>query len=138
MEFKRYWKFLKNENTMDFYTYLPIQLDATCNGFQHLALSSDERKLFTVLNLIVDDKEKHKNNLEPHDFMIFLLHKIIKIIKDKLYEDEIIDKKRVCSYERLINFVWERSYVKPIMTIPYNTSFRSMRDNLSNSLVNMS
>ncbi len=42
MEFKRYNDFLLNENTMEFRTYLPIQLDATCNGFQHMALLSNE------------------------------------------------------------------------------------------------
>ncbi len=42
MEFKRYNDFLLNENTMEFRTYLPKPLHATCNGFQHMALLSDE------------------------------------------------------------------------------------------------
>ena len=46
MEYKRYIEFLGNEDVMEFYTYLPVQLDATCNGFQHMALLSNETTLF--------------------------------------------------------------------------------------------
>lgn len=42
MEWKRFNDFFINENTTEFHTYLPIQLDATCNGFQHMALLSNE------------------------------------------------------------------------------------------------
>ena len=56
MEYKRYMEFLNNETAYEFHSYLPIQLDATCNGFQHLALLSNEETLFKELNLIVDEK----------------------------------------------------------------------------------
>ena len=46
MEYKRFYEFYNNENSIEFYTYLPIQLDATCNGFQHMALLSNEETLF--------------------------------------------------------------------------------------------
>lgn len=41
MEYKRFYDFYPNENTVEFKTYLPVQLDATCNGFQHMALLSN-------------------------------------------------------------------------------------------------
>lgn len=46
IEYKRYVEFLNNENAYEFHTYLPVQLDATCNGFKHLALLSNEDTLF--------------------------------------------------------------------------------------------
>ena len=46
MEFERFYNFTTDENQMLFYSYLPIQLDATCNGFQHMALLSNEETLF--------------------------------------------------------------------------------------------
>lgn len=52
MEFKRFYDFYNNENAMRFHTYLPIQLDATCNGFKHMALLSNEEVLFEELNLV--------------------------------------------------------------------------------------
>lgn len=54
IEYKRYIEFLYKENAQIFYTYLPIQLDATCNGFQHMALLSNEKTLFKELNLEKD------------------------------------------------------------------------------------
>ena len=49
MEFKRFYDFYTDENSMEFYIYLPVQLDATCNGFQDMALLSNED---TLKNLI--------------------------------------------------------------------------------------
>lgn len=45
MELKRFYTFFINQALMEFETYLPIQLDATCNGFQHMALLSNEKTL---------------------------------------------------------------------------------------------
>ena len=51
MEFKRFYNFCINETVEIFNTYLPIQLDATCIRFIHMALLSDESSLFKELNL---------------------------------------------------------------------------------------
>jgi DNA-directed RNA polymerase len=71
IEYKRYVEFMNNEDVMEFYTYLPVQLDATCNGFQHMALLSNEDILFKELNLNVSTrgktKDKDKNNTKDRD-----------------------------------------------------------------------
>lgn len=122
MELKRFYTFFINEALMEFETYLPIQLDATCNGFQHMALLSNEKTLFKELNLV-----KNKKN-SPKDFYNFLLHRLIKICSDKVSIGELIDKSSKGSYESLSNFVWDRAMInKAIMTIPYNAKHSSMR-----------
>lgn len=63
IEYKRYHNFYNNGGSTEFSTYLPIQLDATCNGFQHLALLSQESKIYEELNLTSKGK----------DFYTFLL-----------------------------------------------------------------
>jgi DNA-directed RNA polymerase len=69
IEYKKYPEFINDDELSEFKSYLPVQLDATCNGFQHLALLSNEKKIFEVLNLTNTDKE-------PKDFYSFLLHKL--------------------------------------------------------------
>jgi hypothetical protein len=59
---------MNNINSVIFYTYLPIQLDATCNGYQHLALLTKEIKILGKLNL---DKSTHED--DPNDFYRFTL-----------------------------------------------------------------
>lgn len=65
-EYKRFIQYMNNINSVIFYTYLPIQLDATCNGYQHLALLTKEIKILGKLNL---DKSSHED--DPNDFYKF-------------------------------------------------------------------
>ena len=128
IEYKRYDEFKNNENTYEFHTYLPIQLDATCNGFQHLALLSNEDTLFKELNLISD-------NDTPNDFYNFLIHKLINVFDINIEQGIMEDKNDCGSYERLRNFYIERSNIKKaIMTIPYNASSLSMRNYIKSNL----
>ena len=110
-------QFLDDENTFEFYTYLPLQTDATCNGFQHMALLSNEDTLFKELNLVPNTKTKSNiinNNNQPNDFYNFLLHKLIKLFESKSNDGEVFDSKGKSkgSYERLSKFLLERSNVK--------------------------
>ena len=138
MEFKRFYNFYTDENAMEFHNYLPIQLDATCNGFQHMALLSNEDTLFKELNLVsnIKSKDKEISNTPPSDFYNFLLHKLTNLFESKCNKGETIDPKNKGSYERLSNFLWNRSHIKKaIMTIPYNSSSRSMKNYLASNLI---
>jgi DNA-directed RNA polymerase len=104
MEYKRFYEFYIDENASKFLTYLPIQLDATCNGFQHMALLSNEDTLFKELNLVCNNEDKSdKNDVTPSDFYNFLLHKLINLFKSKVDSGETMDGKG--SYTRLLNFI---------------------------------
>lgn len=152
MEYKRFYDFSTNENIMEFHTCLPVQLDATCNGFQHMALLSNEDTLFQELNLSsyirVKSKAKAKakaiakdkvlsdiSDIPPSDFYSFLLHKLVNFFKSKIDSGEEIDPKTKGSYLRLFNFLWKRTHIKKaIMTIPYNSSISSMKKYLVDGL----
>lgn len=125
LEAKRFDNFYYSCNSSVFSTYLPIQLDASCNGFQHLALLSDEVGLFEELNLSESD--------EPKDFYTFILNKVNTHLQAKLVKLEGEDKLCVI---RLLNLSLKRSNLKQlIMTKPYNASLYSMTNYLADSLV---
>jgi hypothetical protein len=63
-------------NSTVFYTYLPIQLDASCNGYQHLCLLTRETKHFDKLNLGVANYSD-----EPADFYTFIQDKVDNYIE---------------------------------------------------------
>ena len=133
MEFKRFYDFYVDDSKVKFKTYLPVQLDATCNGFQHMALLSNESTLFEELNLKSNSDETGRN---PKDFYSFLLHKITNLFQSKVDSGEFDDKETGGSYLRLSEFVWSRSDVKKaIMTIPYNATRRSMNKYLTEALL---
>jgi DNA-dependent RNA polymerase len=66
-EYLNYINFMKSKESTLFYTYLPIRLDATCNGYQHLVLLTKEVKLLNKLNL---DKSTHED--DPNDFYTYI------------------------------------------------------------------
>lgn len=146
MEYKAYIEFLKDENLHEFKTSLPIQLDATCNGIQHMAMLSNEQVLIDKLNLkesrlSIEDLDSSLKNAsksldEPEDFYGFILHKLVQKFTKKIESGEIIDENIRMSYKRLSEFVWDRKYIKKtLMTIPYNASIQSMKSYLLGELV---
>lgn len=91
---------------MEFHTYLPIQLDATCNGFQHMALLSDEDTLFKELNIETTKENNISNRYDenPRDFYTFMLHKLYKLLADNV-NNGIQDDSKGGSYSRLYDFI---------------------------------
>jgi DNA-directed RNA polymerase len=79
IELKILVKFLNNPNLSYFYSYLLLQLDGSCKGFQHLSLLSEEVSLFKNLNLYESNKDS-----TPEDFYSFILEKVNNHIVNEL------------------------------------------------------
>ena len=69
-EFRNYKNSLLSKETF-YISHFPIQLDATCNGYQHLSLLTGDEPLAGKLNLISGD-----NDEMPEDFYSFIGLKI--------------------------------------------------------------
>lgn len=106
-------------NPTEFKTHLPILLDASCNGMQHLSAMIGDSVIAKNVNLLENDPY-----LKPYDFYTFCL----KLVKNKL---DSIDPNDV-NYIRIRNLKLDRSVVKrTIMTIPYNVSIHTITTQLS-------
>ena len=120
IEYKKWWNFNCNSTDQFFYTYLPIQLDASCNGFQHLVLLSGEENLRKELNLT-----ESKISNKPYDFYSYILELFKEYLKNEDYSK--LDPETRERFDRIKVFSLDRSIVKKvIMTIPYNASTRKM------------
>jgi hypothetical protein len=116
-EYNRWLESLKNIETIYFDTYLPIQLDATCNGFQHLSLLSLDVSLAKELNLTTSSWKDI-----PKDFYNFVSTNLIDYFRNILISNNI-EESEMEDYLRLSNLTIARAIVKKaIMTIPYNVS----------------
>jgi len=121
IEYTRFNEFIEQENTLEFKTYLPVQLDATCNGFQHLAMLSNETKIFQQVNL-----SKASIHDIPYDLYTYMKRKLLITFKEKS-SIENLSKSLKESYNRLNNILLDRSHLKKaIMTLPYNASILSV------------
>lgn len=116
MEFSRFYQFMCDESLWEFKTYLPIQLDATCNGYQHMAMLTLDHNLVKQLNLTTSTWDD-----TPKDFYGLIAANLIEHIKHKLSTALSINDREI--YERLSKLAIQRKIVKkPIMTLGYNVS----------------
>lgn len=135
-EYKRFIDFIKDKNRSVFYTYLPIQLDARCNCYQHLALLTKENVIYDKLNLSSSNFDE-----DPNDFYTFMLNRIniyinnkVEYLKSKENLDEK-DKELLNSYEILLKVSFGRSIVKKtIMTNSYHAGLPKLIDFICNNL----
>ena len=115
-EYIRFIKFMNDKEASLFYTYLPIQLDATCNGYQHLALLTKETKLFSKLNL---SSSTHDD--EPDDFYTYLEGMNKEYISSEITRLSILknnikkDLRELESLKKLKHLGFGRSLVKKII-----------------------
>lgn len=121
IEYNKWLKSYDNIESYYFETHLPIQLDATCNGYQHLSLLISDYDMAKELNLTKSDM-----NDTPKDYYGFMLIKLTDLFKSKLSSNNL-SKELKDSYERLSKLLLGRSTIKKaIMTIPYNVSLLQM------------
>jgi hypothetical protein len=120
-EYNRFLQVLYNNEVSYFETHLPIQLDATCNGYQHLSLLSLDYKLADELNLT-----KSSWNDIPKDFYSFISAKLTDRVRNKLKGNGLSSDKRE-AYDRLSKITLVRKIVKKaIMNVPYNVTLLKM------------
>ena len=157
IKYARFTEFYNDEKQTVFRNYLPVQLDTTCNGFQHIDLLSNEEALFGELSLV----KTTKPGKLPGDLCAFLLLKTenyltdnflkriespedkskkVKSTKTKVTKEPSIstpDNRTIKpSYSRLHNFVLTRDNVKKIiMTLPYNITDYAIKTYLEKSLL---
>jgi DNA-directed RNA polymerase len=97
-EYKRFMEFMRDIDNTKFYTYLPIRLDATCNGYQHLALLTQETKLLSKLNLDMSTHDDDPNDYYTYvsnmnkDYMRSGIEKLSKEIKENSLKIKILNE----------------------------------------------
>jgi DNA-directed RNA polymerase len=123
-EFRKYMQALKRDGGEQeyFISHLGIQLDASCNGFQHLILMIDEIKLAKELNLA-----PAKWSDTPKDFYNFISLKakdfFLKNLEKEFKKSGTLTPEEIISYEKLYKLDIHRTLVKKaVMTIPYNAT----------------
>jgi hypothetical protein len=108
-----------------FISNLPIQLDASCNGFQHLTLLIDDVALSKELNLGVATWDDI-----PKDFYSFVGLKVKNYFINQLFDlKETLTDMEKKSFQKLASLNIHRNLIKKaVMTIPYNASPSSIVD----------
>jgi DNA-directed RNA polymerase len=110
---------IENERVKEF-SHLPIYLDATCNGIQHLAALSKDSHVAPLVNLT-----KSNYDDSPKDIYSYVIPFVEAELRDLAMKDE--DNKI------LKNFKLTRSMIKkPIMTIPYSVTTYGIAEYLEN------
>jgi hypothetical protein len=128
LEYIKIYNYIKYEKGSFIYTQLPIQLDATCNGYQHLSMLSRDNDLGKNLNLMSSKKED-----VPNDFYGLLLNKITNSLMEAIANKDV-DSEKIEAYKRIILFNPGRSLIKkPVMVESYNATLIKSADGLKDS-----
>lgn len=131
IEYNKWYKSFNDIESSYFITHLPIQLDATCNGYQHLSLLLYDYNMAKELNLTKSHWDE-----SPKDFYGFIGMELLDLFKNKK-KSKKISKEDINCFERLEQLIIFRSTIKKvIMTIPYNVSvlqmIRYLKDHFTN------
>lgn len=77
-EYVKLAEWLNQDINTPFKTYLPIQLDATCNGYPHFAMMTNEKVVLPSLNI-----GPTSYNELPKDFYGLILDKAINTLQNR-------------------------------------------------------
>lgn len=112
-EFKNYLN-----NPENFISHLPIYIDATCNGLQHLSAMMNDLSLGKYVNIF-----KSSYNDIPKDIYSEMVLKVKNDITELIKSDK--------SFIKLEQLNIIRSFVKrSIMTIPYGVTIKGISEQL--------
>jgi hypothetical protein len=111
-EYKRFIEFMNNKDSIIFYTYLPIQLDATCNGYQHLALLTHETKIFSKLNL---DASTHDD--DPNDYYSYIAEKAREYMESEIKKSFLQINENKKEIKQLNNLLDKKDKLKKLDVI---------------------
>jgi DNA-directed RNA polymerase len=121
---------MNSEESTPFPTHLPIQLDATCNGYQHLALLANESKIYKVLNLTKTTKKEN-----PEDFYGYIKSQLSIALSEK---KATLDKTDPLyeSYDRLTKLDINRKIIKiAVLTKPSNAAPITLQRSIKETLI---
>jgi hypothetical protein len=114
LELKGYY-----DDPNNFISRLPVYLDATCNGLQHLSMMINDINLAKYVNILQSSKDDI-----PQDVYGFMVDKVNIKIK------ELVEKDRY-EYNDLLYINIIRKFIKrAIMTIPYGATIRGIVNQL--------
>ena len=137
-EYIKYKNSLLSNDTF-YISHFPIQLDATCNGYQHLSLLTGDEPLAGQLNLLDSDE-----STIPNDFYSFVALKIKDYLKAFIIENMKICENisnlnlspsinlnevetNIKSAKKLLNLNIYRKLVKTVIMVkPYNATLYQM------------
>jgi len=133
-EYVQMCEWLNTDQFTPFHTRLPIQLDGTCNGLQHLNMFIRNLSNLKRLNL-----RKALKSDTPQDYYSYALREILGYIDDELSKNEAIGLEKdndMLMYKRIKEFNLGRGNVKKaLMTVSYNASNFNMTEYVVESIL---
>lgn len=98
---------------------IPILLDASCSGIQHLSALTTDSKLAKLCNVLHEDEDTDKN-ADFYSYCIDLINGLIQEMDENFFKQNLLKLKII------------RKWLKhPIMTVSYNVSISGIKEKIS-------
>ena len=103
------------EQGEDFVSYLPVAMDGSCNGLQHLSALLRDSVGGAAVNLIPADR--------PQDIYTEVLHKAVEVLEERAKQGEPTAQKWLPLMKR-------KTVKRPVMTLPYGATRTGFADQI--------